>query len=217
MKDEYKTILGQSEGLFRDRGSKFIALAYPLNSLDQVEEQLILSRKLHPKSRHHCYAYRFGPDGSQYRANDDGEPSGTAGRPILGQLDSFEVTNLIIIVVRYFGGTKLGTSGLINAYRTAAREALSEAQIVSKTVKAYYRIEFEYGKMSNVMSAVKGSAFEIIQQHFETTAHIDIAIKANDAAEQLHLLGAAIAGKIPEMYQAKADQIDWKITEQGVY
>ena len=211
MQDEYKTILQTSEGIFRDRGSKFLATALPLRNLEQVDEHLHASRKQHPKARHHCYAYRLQPDGAQFRTNDDGEPSGTAGRPLLGQIDSFGLTNVMIIVVRYFGGTKLGTSGLINAYRSAAREALSEATISQQTVKAFYRIAFDYGKMSEVMSAVKSNACEIIEQSFTDTAELQIAIKAGDREEVILLIGAAIAGKIPEVYDARKDQEGWSI------
>lgn len=217
MKDEYQSIESISEGLFRDRGSKFIATAHPFTELEQLDELIAQSKKAHPKSRHHCYAYRLGPDGSVFRSNDDGEPSGTAGRPILGQIDSFGLTNIIIIVVRYFGGTKLGTSGLINAYKSSAREALSEATILQQTVKGYYRIAFDYSKMSQVMSAVKSSSFEIIAQHFETEAYIDIAIKANDISPNLHNLGAAIAEVIPEVYNPEKDEQGFSIVEKGIY
>ena len=129
-KDIYQTIRGESNGEFRDRGSKFIAYAYPVYTEEEWQEKLEAVRKAHPKARHHCYAYRLGLDGHNFRANDDGEPSGTAGRPILGQIDSFGLVNVIVIVVRYFGGTLLGASGLITAYKNSAADALSRRRPV---------------------------------------------------------------------------------------
>jgi len=135
MQDQYQTIFESSIGEFKDRGSKFIAYAYPVYTEKDWQKHLEEVKKLHFKARHHCYAYRLGLDGNQFRANDDGEPSGTAGRPILGQIDSFGLTNVFVVVVRYFGGTKLGTSGLINAYRESTATAFRNAQIIEKTVE----------------------------------------------------------------------------------
>ena len=140
MKDTYNTITAASEGLFTDRGSKFIAYAFPIKSEEEIKEYLEEIKKEHWKARHHCYAWRLGIDGNTYRANDDGEPSGTAGKPILGQLDSFEITDTLVVVVRYFGGTKLGVGGLINAYKSAAIDALQQVEIISKTIDNYYKI-----------------------------------------------------------------------------
>lgn len=209
--DQYKTIKIESEGLFKDRSSKFIAVAMPFTDEQTLADILTIFRKRHPKAGHHCYAYRLGTTGDTFRANDDGEPSGTAGRPILGQIDSFGITNVLIVVTRYWGGTKLGTSGLKNAYKTAATLALEEAEIVLEIVKDRFRIEFEYGKMSQVMNAVKNSNFEILKQHFEESAFIEIAIRASESKNALHQLGADIAEKIPEVYDPKFDQMDWKI------
>ncbi|MDV7398872.1 YigZ family protein, partial [Arthrospira platensis SPKY1] len=135
----YKTLASSSTGEFKDRGSKFIAYAYPVADEEEAMEKVAELRKEHFKARHHCFAWRFGVDGLRFRANDDGEPSGTAGRPILGQIDSFELTNVVVIVVRYFGGTLLGASGLIQAYRESAAEALRQATIEERILQAIYR------------------------------------------------------------------------------
>lgn len=180
MKDSYKTITAESIGEFKDRGSKFIAYASPVFTETDCQVYLEAIRKLHPKARHHCYAYRLGLDKNNYRANDDGEPSGTAGRPILGQIDSYDVTNVIIVVVRYFGGTLLGTSGLINAYKTSAAEALAQAAIVERIVEDVYRLTFDYALMSNVMKALKKLSLEIISQVFENEGVVEIAIRQGE-------------------------------------
>ncbi|MDP2112754.1 MAG: YigZ family protein, partial [Bacteroidota bacterium] len=130
MEDTYKTIEKPSEGLFKDKGSKFISFAFPVNSEDEIKDIVQSIKKEHHSARHHCYAWRLGADHLHFRANDDGEPSSTAGKPILGQIQSFDLTNILIVVVRYFGGTLLGVSGLINAYRSAALDAINQAEIV---------------------------------------------------------------------------------------
>lgn len=192
MKDAYQTITSETIGEFKDRGSKFIAYAYPVFTESKCQQQLESVRKLHPKARHHCYAYRLGLDKNNYRANDDGEPSGTAGRPMLGQIDSFDLTNVIIIVVRYFGGTLLGTSGLINAYKSSAADALAKAEIVERIVEEVYQLKFDYALMSNVMNAVKKLNIEITQQHFENEASIEIAIRQSEVQNTLLQLKALI-------------------------
>ncbi len=193
-KDQYQTLAEESIGEFRDRGSKFVAYAYPAYNEAELSHSLEVVRKLHPKARHHCYAYRLGLDQQKYRANDDGEPSGTAGRPILGQIDSFGLTNVIIIVIRYFGGTKLGTSGLINAYKTAAAEALSVANIIQKTVEDIYEIQFDYALMSQVMNTVKKLELEIVEQQFGNSASLQVAIPQSEVSETLLRLKAGIGG-----------------------
>ena len=182
--DTYQTIAEKAEGFIKDRGSKFHAYAYPVLTVDQVEIAQAELRKLHSKARHHCYAYRLGTDGNTFRANDDGEPSGTAGKPILGQIDSFGLTNIIIIVVRYFGGTKLGTSGLINAYRESAKIALQNADIIDKTLDEIYRLTFEYALMSEVMGTIKKLELEIILQDFGNIGIIEISIPKNKVKEK---------------------------------
>ena len=171
-KDTYKTIAKDSFGEFKDRGSKFLAYAFPAEDKTEVESALAQVRKLHPKARHHCYAYRLGLDKNNFRANDDGEPSGTAGRPILGQIDSAGLTNTIVIVVRYFGGTLLGASGLINAYKKSTAEALGQAQVVEKIVEEKFTLYFDYAHMSKVMNAISKPPFRIVEQRFTETAEL---------------------------------------------
>ncbi len=193
MTDTYRTISQNSTGEFKDRGSKFIAYAFPVFNEDDCMQGLSETKKLHPKARHHCFAFRLGLDGNLFRANDDGEPSGTAGRPILGQIDHFELTNICIIVVRYFGGTKLGTSGLINAYKNAAADALEKAEIVEKTVEDIFKVSFDYALMSEVMNAVKKLELEICNQEFANTAWLEIAIRQGDREHTLKMLKALVS------------------------
>lgn len=194
MKDTYKTLAEESIGEFRDRGSKFIAYAYPVYSEEDWQERLLEVKKMHPKGRHHCYAYRLGLDGNNFRANDDGEPSGTAGRPILGQIDSFELSNVFAVVVRYFGGTLLGTSGLINAYREATAEAFRNAEIIEKTVEDIYRLTFDYSIMSNVMNTVKKLELEQVRQDFGNVGVLEIAIRQSEIFETMRQLKSGISG-----------------------
>ena len=170
-----------------------MAYAYPVKTVAEIETQLLYVKKLHMKARHHCYAWRLGTDKTQFRANDDGEPSGTAGKPILGQTDSFDVTNILIVVVRYFGGTKLGTSGLINAYRSAAAAALGKASIVKKYVCDMYSLTFGYDIMPDVMNAIKKHNIEIVEQVFEHHAFLKIAIRQSEVDEKMQRMKAAIA------------------------
>lgn len=192
--DTYQTIAAPSTGEFRDRGSKFLAYAYSVYEEATIDQHLEEIKKLHPKARHHCYAWRLGLDGNQYRANDDGEPSGTAGRPILGQIDSFELTNVLVIVVRYFGGTKLGVSGLINAYKVSAAAALQAAQIEERQLENVYTLTFGYERMSDVMNAVKQYNVEIIEQEFTDRGFLLLAIRQSEAEATLERMRAQIAG-----------------------
>lgn len=205
MKDIYKTITRESLGEFKDRGSKFIAYAYPVYTEADWQERLEEVRKLHPKARHYCYAYRLGLDGNNFRANDDGEPSGTAGRPILGQIDSFELTNVFVVVVRYFGGTLLGTSGLINAYKLSAADALEKAEVIEKTVEDIYRLTFDYALMSNVMNAVKKLDLEMVQQDFGTIGNLDVAIRQSEVGDMLLQLKAFIGELLIEMVNKETE------------
>ena len=177
--DTYNTIISTSAGEYKDRGSRFIAYSIPVKSETDVKEQLELIRKRHHDARHHCYAYRLGPDKSAYRINDDGEPSGTAGKPIYGQILSKDLTNILIIVVRYFGGTKLGVSGLINAYKTSAREALEKATIVSKTINDIYEVEFEYNDTNSVMRIIKEEGLKPYEQVYEEKCMLKFAVRKN--------------------------------------
>lgn len=193
MKDQYQTIAGPSQGEFKDRGSKFIAYAWPVYSETEWQTHLQEIKKEHFKSRHHCFAYRIGLDGNNFRMNDDGEPSGTAGKPILGQIDSYGLTNIFVVVVRYFGGTKLGTSGLINAYKKATIDAFEQAEIIQKTIEHIYKIEFDYSLMSQVMNAVKKGELEIVKQVFEQEAFLEIAIRKSEVETTIRQLRARIA------------------------
>lgn len=175
--DEYLTISKPSEGLFKDRGSKFLAFAFPVSSEEEIkiiQEQL---RNKYHDARHHCYAYMLGPEKEVYRANDDGEPSSTAGKPILGQIRSFNLSNLLIVVIRYFGGTKLGVGGLISAYKTAAEEALKNAKIIKKTLHDIYELKFDYPQMNEIMRIMKEENIEQIDQSFELTCSITLALR----------------------------------------
>ncbi len=179
--DEYKTITAPSQGSFRDRGSKFLAFAIPAASETEVKQQLEILRKKYYDATHHCYAYVLGFDKSGYRINDDGEPSGTAGRPIHGQILSKDLTNILIVVVRYYGGTNLGVPGLINAYKTAALDALTNANIVTRVVKELYQLEFSYEAMNEVMKIIKDEILEVINNEFGTKCVIRLAIRHSDS------------------------------------
>jgi len=183
--DEYLTISKPSEGLFKDRGSKFIALAFPVTSENEVKEILEKLRNDYHDARHHCYAYMLGPEKNMYRANDDGEPSGTAGKPVLGQIKSFDLTNVLIVVIRYFGGTKLGVSGLIHAYKTAAEEALKSAEIIKKILLDYYQLKFEYPAMNEIMRILKEENIEQIDQKFDLSCSITIRFRKADTEKVL--------------------------------
>ncbi|MFA7490061.1 MAG: YigZ family protein [Mariniphaga sp.] len=187
MDDSYKTIADKSEGFFKDKGSRFFAYAFPVNTEEETKEIINQIRKEHHTARHHCYAWRIGIKEISFRANDDGEPSSTAGKPILGQLIKFDLTNVLLVVVRYFGGTLLGTGGLIQAYRSAAADALSHARIVIQTVKNYYRIKFTYLQMNDVMQVVKQENLNISDTRFELDCQIDMVVRQSESAriEQL--------------------------------
>jgi len=175
--DTYKTITSPSEGIYRDKGSKFIAYAYPLRGEDQVKERVAALKSEHPKARHHCWAYRLTPDRSVFRINDDGEPSGTAGRPILNTLLSYDLTNILVVVVRYFGGTLLGVPGLIHAYKTATVEALNAAEVVELTTNDVYRVSFGYEQMNDVMRIVKEENVGVLNQAFDNRCALELEIR----------------------------------------
>ena len=162
----YTTIAAPSEGLYKEKGSKFLAFAYPVSTEDEIKNLLQDLRKKFFDARHHCYAYRLGPDGATWRVNDNGEPSSTAGKPIFGQLISFGLSDVLVVVIRYFGGIKLGVSGLINAYRTAARDALEHAQTVEKQVRENITLEYTYEQTNAVMKAIRDLQAEVIDQSF---------------------------------------------------
>lgn len=181
MKDDtYKTIAKISEGLYKEKGSKFLAYAIPVVSEEEIKEHISQLKKEFYDARHHCYAYMLGADKLEYRANDDGEPSSTAGKPILGQILSQDLTNILIVVIRYFGGTKLGVSGLINAYKTAALSAISNAEILEKTVNDIYDIHFDYLVMNDVMRIIKEEQPLQIDQDFNLTCKITLSIRQSE-------------------------------------
>ncbi|MDR2882441.1 MAG: YigZ family protein [Alistipes sp.] len=181
--DEYKTIAAQAETALRERSSKFLAFAWPVTSEEQVKEHLDTLRKKYYDATHHCYAWRMGPRGETWRANDDGEPSGTAGKPILGQMLSTEITDCLVVVVRYFGGTKLGVPGLIAAYKDAAAEVLAAAEVVERTVDMVFELQFAYEAMNDVMRVVKEMEPRVEEQHFDNLCRMRLAIRRGRAAE----------------------------------
>ena len=174
--NEYYTIEKPSTAEFKDRGSRFLAYAFPITSAEEFKKRIRELREEHPKAAHHCFAYRIGTDGNNFRAGDDGEPSGSAGKPILGQIDSKELTNLAVVVVRYFGGTLLGVPGLINAYKTAASLALQLTPIVKKPVLAVYEIEFDYTRMNDIMMVIKRFGCIIFQNEAQLFCRMVIGI-----------------------------------------
>lgn len=175
--DTYKTIVGQAEGIYTEKRSKFIAIALPVRTIDEIKAHLEVYQKKYYDARHVCYAYMLGHERKDFRANDNGEPSGTAGKPILGQINSNELTDILIIVVRYFGGIKLGTSGLIVAYKAAAAEAIAAATIIEKTVDEEVTFYFEYPFMNDVMRIVKEEEPEIVAQGYDMDCNMTLRIR----------------------------------------
>ncbi len=182
----YNTITQPVVAEFKDRGSQFLAYAYPLSSVEEFKLKLKALKEEHHKAVHHCFAYRLGVDGNTFLVSDDGEPSGSAGRPILGQIDSKELTNVLIIVVRYFGGTLLGVPGLINAYKTAAALALQTTPIVQKHIEVNYFLHFDYTRMNDVMMVVKQYNCTVIKQEMNLFCDVEIGIPKNRLDEVLY-------------------------------
>jgi uncharacterized YigZ family protein len=176
MKTAYRTIKEPSEGLFKDRGSKFIAFAFPVRNEEEIKEILENLRKEYHDARHHCYAWRLGPDPVSVRANDDGEPSSSAGKPILNQIEKAGLINVLVVVIRYFGGTLLGVGGLINAYRTAAESAIHNSRIIRKKIQHHYSLRFEYSRMNDVMTIMKEHRLETYGQEFEIACKMSFAV-----------------------------------------
>ena len=185
---KYKTIAASSTGDFRDRGSKFLAYAYPISNPAEVKDLLAILKKEHPKAVHHCYAYRIGTEGLQYRANDDGEPSGSAGKPILGQIDSMGLTNTCVIVVRYFGGTLLGVPGLINAYKTVTALALEPAPKTEKWIEQLIEVNFDYPVMGEVLYLLKQCQATIYKQDLQLFCVLSAGIPIQHAAKYISKL-----------------------------
>lgn len=178
--DTYFTISDKSEGLYKEKGSKFISLAFPVTAEEQVKPILSDLKKEYYDARHHCYAWRLGSDGNRTRTVDDGEPSSTAGKPILGQILSHDLTNILIVVVRYFGGTKLGASGLIRAYRDAAADAIANAEITERTVDAFYKISFSYAEMNGVMKLIKDLSPKVHSQKLDNLCEMVISVRRDN-------------------------------------
>jgi len=185
--DTYRTITKPSEGVFKDRGSKFIAFAFPIASEADIKAIVNKLKTEHTKANHHCWAMRLSPDRSVFRVNDDGEPSGTAGRPILNALLSHNLTNILIVVVRYFGGTLLGVPGLINAYKNAAEEAIKAADIIEKVVTDVYSIRFDYALMNEVMRVVKQEGLEVLRQLSDERCELHVGVRKSHVERVLPL------------------------------
>lgn len=182
--DVYRTIEADAEAIFKEKSSKFLCFAYPVTNEEQIRERLEVLYKKYYDATHHCYAWRLGPHGESFRANDDGEPSSTAGKPILGQLLSHEITDCLIVVVRYFGGTKLGVSGLIEAYKTSAAEVIAAANVVERTVDDRIEVRFSYMAMNEVMRIVKDMQPKIVEQCFDNLCTMTLTIRQS-LSEQL--------------------------------
>ncbi|HEY8387462.1 MAG TPA: YigZ family protein [Parasegetibacter sp.] len=186
--DFYYTVEQTSVAEFKDRGSRFLAYLFPISDTDDFKNKLQELKKEHPKAVHHCFAYRLGVDGNNFRVSDDGEPSGSAGRPILGQIDSKNLTNVLIVVVRYFGGTLLGVPGLINAYKTASALALQIVPIVQKPVEVKYSVQFDYNRMNDVMQIVKQFGCTVYSQEMQLFCNLTIGIPKNRLDEIIYKL-----------------------------
>lgn len=199
MTDIYKTIEQASTGYFKDKGSKFHSFAFPVHTEEEIKEILIRLKKEHHSARHHCYAWRLGTETIHFRANDDGEPSSTAGKPILGQLQSFGVTNILVVVVRYFGGTLLGVSGLINAYKTAAADVLNNSVIIEKTIEKKYCIDFTYNELNDVMQIVKQENLNVVKTQFAEKCKLYFTVRKSEVEKVVlifnHLYGVSIVNK----------------------
>jgi uncharacterized YigZ family protein len=179
--DSYYTIEKDAEGIFKDRGSKFLAFAFPVSGENEIKTHLSALKKEHPSARHHCYAWRLGADKQAFRANDDGEPSNTGGKPILGQIQANDLTDVLIVVVRYFGGTLLGVSGLINAYKNAAADAIINCRIEEKFILFEFKIEFSFDDMNPVMKTLKDNECKIISQNYEEVNSILFQVKKSNS------------------------------------
>jgi uncharacterized YigZ family protein len=186
--DSYNSIKKPVEGSFKDRGSKFISKAYPVESEKEIKDILASLRKEFYDARHFCYAYRISPENEKFRSNDDGEPNGTAGKPILNQLLSKELMNTLVVVIRYFGGTKLGVTGLINAYKSATKDALENVTIVKRFIYRQVELKFDYQYMNSVMHLIKEEEIEIVEQKFDMNCVIKIQLKINELEKIIFML-----------------------------
>jgi uncharacterized YigZ family protein len=187
-RDTYKTISKPSEGeLFKDKNSKFYGYAFPVTNEDQIKKHIEVLKKEHYSARHWCYAYQLGTENIRYRVNDDGEPNNSAGIPIYGQIQSFDVTNILIVVIRYYGGVKLGIGGLINAYKTGTQLALNAAKIIEKTINQEFQLKFEYKNMSKVMRILRENQVEIKNQRLELNCLLEISVRKSNGSKILEL------------------------------
>jgi uncharacterized YigZ family protein len=200
MTDSYLTIKKASEGSYKDKGSKFLAYAYPVESEDEIREHIQTLKKEHHSARHHCYAWRLGAAKDQFRTNDDGEPSSTAGRPILGQIQRLDLTNILIVVVRYFGGTLLGVSGLIKAYSGAAADALQNAHVITKIVEVSFCVQFDYIRMNSVMKIFKEQDLPQKKNEFGLQCRIFSSVRQSEVAGIFELF-RQIEGVVIEMVE----------------
>lgn len=191
IKDTYRSIARRSEGLFKDNGSRFIALAYPVETEEQVKEIVSSLRKEYHDARHHCYAYRLGLDGSRFRSNDDGEPSGSAGRQILGQIDSLGLSDILLVVVRYFGGIKLGIPGLIRAYKSSSADALANAEIVEKIAGKQFRMSFDYLEMNSVKKVLKELGIPTFDEEYSQQCSLRARVRLSSEEEFLRRIAPA--------------------------
>lgn len=198
MSDSYLTIAAPAEAIYKEKSSKFLAYAYPVRTEEEIRERLDALRKRYYDATHHCYAWRLGPQGELFRSNDDGEPSGTAGKPILGQLLSHSLTNCLVVVVRYFGGTKLGVSGLLQAYKESTADVLSVAEIIEQTVDLSFKIEFSYLVMNDVMRIIKEEQPNILSQEFDNLCTMQLSIRESRAE--------GLLGKLRKVEGASIDE-----------
>lgn len=187
--DFYYTVEKPGVAEFKDRGSKFIGYSFPINTVEEFKQRLEEVKKEHPKATHHCFAYRIGTDKNTFRVSDDGEPSGTAGKPILGQIDSKSLTNILVVVVRYFGGTLLGVPGLINAYKSAASMVMQMVPVVQKSIEIAYTVNFDYTQMNDVMMVVKQSNCTVLEQDMNLFCQLKIGVPRARMEEVLYRLG----------------------------
>ncbi|MBE6235134.1 MAG: YigZ family protein [Bacteroidales bacterium] len=199
IQDSYKSIASESRGLFKDNGSRFIAHAYPVETEEEVKEIVASLKKEYYDARHHVYAYRLGYRGDRFRANDDGEPSGSSGRPVLGQIDSNGLSDILVVVVRYFGGIKLGIPGLIRAYRTSTADAIANAQIVEKIASRMFRVHFGYMSMNSVMKVFKDMELEQKNQKFDMECSLDTSVRLSLVDTFLERMGDVEGCNIEEI------------------
>ncbi|WP_272149066.1 IMPACT family protein [Tenacibaculum aiptasiae] len=200
IKDTYKTIdVPSEETLFKDRNSKFFGYAFPVFSEEDIKEALEGLKKKHHSARHFCYAWQLGTEKIRFRANDDGEPSNSAGQPIYGQIQAFEVTNILIVSVRYFGGTKLGVGGLINAYRTSAQFALEASEIIEKTIDIRYKLTFEYDMMNKVQRIIKERNLTIVAQKLEMNCEYTISVRKKESQTIFEIFDTLFKVEIEEL------------------